>query len=94
MSQLYEMGWNDVLGNVRKSITLTPEQIATPAGLVVVRPFLNLVVDNKINLPNYTEQYRKGAIDAATAILEQKPVAFKGPKWVVDDLEEKCQPET
>ena len=78
MSELYEMGWNDVIGNLKRAHACTKKQ---------KREWAQQVVDGKIGLPKKAKNYLKGTVDAAKAFLNGKKTPFKGPKWVVEAME-------
>lgn len=78
--ELFEMGWNDVLGNIRKARKATPEQ---------KHIWCERVKAGTIGLPRSEPDYRDGAMTAATRYLEGALLEFKGPKWVREAMREK-----
>lgn len=81
VSQLFEMGWNDVLGNLKR---------ATAASEQDKRKFCQNLIDGKIPTANNDGDYIDGAKEAAQAFLNGEQMEFKGPDWVVTDLEKNC----
>jgi len=79
-TDLYEMGWNDVLANIRKATEATQDQ---------KDDFCRKIVKGQISFANRSVYYVRGAQAAAQDILDRKAMTFKGPQWVVDDLNTK-----
>ena len=74
--ELFEMGWNDVIGNMRLlTDTLQKSHLAIQlsAGLT--------------KLSNRTKSYKEGTIAAANAFMRGERLVFKGPVGVIAELE-------
>jgi hypothetical protein len=81
MSELYEMGWNDTLGNIR----------GTTATVEAKDGFLKKLITDEIGLPRYEPDYVRGVKEAAQAILDGKAMSFLGPPSVVAEMEANCE---
>jgi hypothetical protein len=79
MTEQQQMGWNDVIGNLKNATSATEEE---------KRTWAQRVADGEIGLPSSNPEYLKGTVEAAKAFLNGEETPFKGPKWVVDALEE------
>ena len=75
MSEHFEMGWNDVLGNVR--------QATLPIGSTDVRNWCNKILKEQISFSLKSKDYREGAKAAAQAILNQEEMDYRGPVSIV-----------
>ena len=75
------MGWNDVIGNLRQATKATEQQ---------KKDWAQKVIDGEISLPGSDDDYVKGTVEAAKAYLAGGSTPFKGPEWVVADLEAAC----
>ncbi len=82
MNDLYEMGWNDLVGNLRRASKTTSKE---------KKAFARKTIARKINLPRYEPSYIKGTIAAARAFLKGENTPFKGPQEVIDDMELKAR---
>ena len=76
-----EMGWNDVIGNLRRAVDASDEQ---------KRDWAQLVVDGRINLPACDDAYIAGTIAAAKSFLDGDPTPFKGPEDIIAYMEAMC----
>jgi len=72
--ELYEMGWNDTIGNIRRATKATVEEKDS---------FLKRLIADEIGLPNHKPEYVRGVKEAAKAILAGEVVEFLGPPDVV-----------
>jgi hypothetical protein len=79
-SELYEMGWNDLLGTIK---------LAPDVTVVEVTEFANKVLAGKIRLAMSAEQYKSGACAAAQKLLDGEEIDFVGPDWVREYLRKK-----
>lgn len=73
----YQMGWNDVLGNVRRATEATPDQ---------KDDFCRKIIKAQISFASRHADYIKGACAAAQAILDRQAMTYKGPQHVIDDM--------
>lgn len=80
-SELYEMGWNDLIGNLLRATECSQEE---------KRRWAARVTNNEIRLPRYDDDYVRGTTEAARAFLDGKELEFKGPEYVIADLKAKC----
>lgn len=80
-TDLFEMGWNDVCGNLKRAFAATKKQKTQ---------WCKKLKADKIGMSRSEPDYIRGAKDAADAFLKGDPMEFKGPQWVVDDLKAKC----
>jgi hypothetical protein len=80
--ELKEMGWNDVVGNLRRAYKATPEQ---------KKDHCRGLLDGTIPIPNSTPEYWQGVKDAAQAFLDDKDMAFKGSESVIAHMEDQCR---
>lgn len=78
MSEHSEMGWNDVLGKVRRC--------KQPVGSADVRNWCNKILKEQISFSLKTAEYREGAKAAAQAILNQEEMDYKGPANIVEHM--------
>ncbi len=86
MSELTEMGWNDVIGNLRRAFKCTAEQKLA---------WCRQMAAGEINLPRFEPDYVEGTREAAQAVIDgqkAEDLAFRGPADVVADMEAKCTP--
>ncbi len=81
MSEKYEMGWNDVLANIRRAKNATVEQKDA---------WLHQIIDGQINLPCSDSEYKRGTVEAAQSILDRDVMKFMGPPEVIEFLELAC----
>ena len=78
MSEAFEMGWNDVIGNIKR---------ASVASAIEKERFARRVIGNNIHMQRNDKEYVRGACEAALAFLEEKPIPYIGPKWVIEQME-------
>jgi hypothetical protein len=81
-SDQYEMGWNDLLGNLKLRMKQNKRVKGMTGG---ARHYFHVYSKKKDTF----EDYRKGVLDVCRAILEGKSPRFKGPKWVVDEMKKR-----
>jgi len=74
------MGWNDVLGNLRRATNASDEE---------KRAFCEKLKNDEINLPRYEDDYVDGTKAAAQAFLDDEPLEYRGPSEVVDEMKAK-----
>lgn len=73
----YQMGWNDVLGNIRRATKATPDEKDA---------FCRKIIKGQISFASRHVDYTTGAHAAAQAILDRQAMTFKGPQHIIDDL--------
>lgn len=77
MNDLYEMGWNDVVGNLAHAEATEKAK----------REFATRLAAGAVTIPRPEPEYAIGVKDAATAFLNGEPITYKGPDWVRERLQ-------
>lgn len=74
---LFEMGWNDVVGNIARAEGVSRFQIYE---------FCHKLLREEIPLPREDALYKEGVHTAAGQIIRNETTEYMGPDWVVEYL--------
>lgn len=80
---LYEMGWNDVIIQLRITITTHKEK---KIWAYASDSFCKQIINGQIQFDHHEEEYTKGATDAAKAFLNNEPTPLKGEASVLRSI--------
>lgn len=74
---LYEMGWNDVIGNLNRAYDATIDQ---------KKAFANKIIAGTLPLPRNEQDYITGTKAAATSFINGNPLEYLGSAEIVADM--------
>lgn len=81
MAEATEMGWNDILGNLRRARATPEEKQDWCRGQKALAE-----AGHNFGPTQNSDEYREGVIGACAAFLASEEMAYQGPEWVVERM--------
>ena len=81
-TEKYQMGWNDILGNLRRASDATAQE--KKAWCQQQRELADS--GHAFGPTQNTDDYREGVADACAAFLAGEDMTYKGPEWVTEKM--------